>query len=198
VRLDGKLSPDLSWRLYVRSSFDQFAKVRDGDEAFALIGGRLTQEVANWRISFIYENRHVYAGVFREAAFVAHDVKGAIARTFNVTDKFSLSPLVQGRYRFADLPEARHYRLDLLLGAEFKLDSRWSIVSTPFIEGYWFTDGLNSGRRDWIYSASLGLKYNISDSVSLTGNVAYEVRTSNVLLRHYQSWDIGPRLDFSF
>jgi hypothetical protein len=197
VRLDGRFTPDLAWRVYARSEFDRFAKVRDADEAFALVGGRLTQSIADWRVSLIYENRYVYAGVFRELAFVAHDVKGAIARTFNV-DNWTLSPLVQIRYRFADLPEPRHYRLDLLLGIEYRLDQKWSIVSTPFIEGYWFTDGLNTGRRDWIYSASLGLKYNITDSVSLTGNVAYEARTSNVPLRHYQSWDIGPRLDFAF
>jgi hypothetical protein len=198
VRLDGKFAPDLAWRLYVRSSFDQFAKVRDADEAFALVGGRLTKSIADWRLSVIYENRHVYAGVFRDVAFVAHDVKAAVARSFDVGENWTLSPLVQGRYRFADLAEARHYRLDLLVGIEYRLNPKWSIVSTPFIEGYWFTDGLNSGRRDWIYSASLGLKYNIADNVSLTANVAYEGRTSNIPLRHYRSWDIGPRLDFSF
>jgi len=198
VRLDGKLTPDLSWRLYARTEIDHFARVRDGDEAFALVGGRLTQKFQDWRVSLTYENRYVYAGVFQDLAFVAHDVMGSIARTFNVTDNLTLSPFIQGRRRFADLAEARQYRLDVVLGVEYKLNPRWSIVSTPFVEGYWFTDGLNSGRRDWIYSASLGLKYNISDNVSLTGNVAYEARTSNVALRHYQSWDIGPKLNFAF
>ena len=73
-----------------------------------------------------------------------------------------------------------------------------SIVSTPFIEAFWFTDGLNAGRQDQIYSVSLGLKYNIASNVSLTTNVIYEARTSNVPLRHYTDVQIGPRLDFAF
>jgi hypothetical protein len=198
VRLDGKLSSDLSWRIYARTEIDRFARVREGDEAFALVGGRLTQSFYDWRLGLTYENRYVYAGVFRDLAFVAYDVMGSITRSFNVTDNLTFSPFVQGRYRFADLAEARQYRLEAVLGLEYKLNARWSIVSTPFIEGYWFTDGLNSGRQDWIYSASLGLKYNISDSASLTGNVAYETRTSNMPLRNYQSWEIGPRLSFAF
>lgn len=198
VRLDGRLSPDLAWRIYARTEIDRFAHIREGDEAFALVGGRLTQSVNDWRLSLTYENRYVYAGVFQDLAFIAHDLMGSITRTFNVTEALTLSPFIQARHRFADLAEARQYRVEAVLGVEYKLTPRWSIVSTPFIEGYWFTDGLNSGRQDWIYSASLGLKYNISDSVSLTGNAAYEARTSNVPLRHYQSWEIGPKLNFAF
>jgi len=198
VRLDGRLSPDLGWRIYARTEINRFARVREGDEAFALVGGRLTQSVNDWRLSLTYENRYVYDGVFQDLAFIAHDVMGSITRTFNVTDDLTLSPFIQARHRFADLAEARQYRLELVLGIEYKLTPRWSIVSTPFVEGYWFTDGLNTGRRDWIYSGSLGLKYNISDSVSLTGNAAYEARTSNMPLRHYQSWEIGPKLSFAF
>ena len=85
-----------------------------------------------------------------------------------------------------------------MLGIEVKLDSKWSVVSTPLIEGYWFTDGLNRGRQDQIYSTSLGLKYNISSNVSLTTNAVYEARLSNVAIRHYTDFQIGPRLDFAF
>jgi hypothetical protein len=56
---------------------------------------------------------------------------------------FAVSPTAQLSYRFAEVPEARRYRLDLLLPLEA---SRWSLVSTPFVEAYWFTDGLNEGR----------------------------------------------------
>jgi len=197
VRLDGRLAPDLSWRLYARWSFDQFAEVKDGDEAFALFGGRLTKSFADWRASLIYENRYEFTGIYQHLSFVAHDVKASVGRDFSI-GAVTLSPTVLGTYRFSDLAEARRYRLDLLLGIEVKLDSRWSIVSTPFVEGYWFTDGLNFGRRDMIYSGSLGLKYNITEQVSLTGNVAYEARVSNVPLRHYRSLDIGPKLSFAF
>ena len=87
---------------------------------------------------------------------------------------------------------------EILWQYEAKLDPKWSIVSTPFIEAFWFTDGLNAGRQDQIYSVSLGLKYNIASNISLTTNVIYEARTSNVPLRHYTDVQIGPRLDFAF
>ncbi len=57
----------------------------------------------------------------------------------------TFSPFLQGRYRFADVAESEYYRLDMALGIEAKLNDRWSIVSTPFFEAYWFTGGLNSG-----------------------------------------------------
>jgi len=197
VRLDGRFSPDLAWRIYARTEVDRFARVRDGDEAFALVGARLTQSLNDWRLSLGVENRYVFAGVFQELAFTAQDTIASVSRNVEL-GRVTLTPTVAGVYRFADLPEARRFRLDLILGIEARLNERWSIVSTPFIEGYWFTDGANAGRRDWISSASLGLKYNISDSVSLTSNVAYEVRASNMPLRNYHSLDIGPRLNFAF
>ena len=58
--------------------------------------------------------------------------------------------------------------------------------------------GVNLGRADQIYSVSLGLKYNIAPNVSLTTNVAFEERLSNVGIRRYQNVDIGPHLDFAF
>jgi hypothetical protein len=122
---------------------------------------------------------------------------GSVTRDFqfgNVT----FSPLVLLTYRFSDLAEARRWRFDALVGIEVKLNPEWSVVSTPFIEAFWFTDGLNTGRKDQIYSASLGLKYNIRSNISLTTNVIYEARTSNVPLRHYTDVQIGPRLDFAF
>jgi len=197
VRLDGRFSPDLAWRIYARTEVDRFARVRDGDEAFALVGARLTQSLSDWRLTLGVENRYVFAGIFHELAFTAEDTIASVSRNFEL-GRVTFSPTVAGVYRFADLPEARRFRLDFILGIEARLNERWSIVSTPFIEGYWFTDGANAGRQDWISSASLGLKYKISDSVSLTGNVAYEVRTSNMPLRNYHSLDIGPRLSFAF
>jgi hypothetical protein len=85
-----------------------------------------------------------------------------------------------------------------LVGIEVYLDQKWSIVSTPLIEAFWFTDGLNRGRQDQIYSASLGLKYNIKSNISLTTNILYEARMSNVAIRRYTDFQFGPRLDFAF
>jgi hypothetical protein len=96
------------------------------------------------------------------------------------------------------LPEARRYRLDLLLPLEARITSRWSLVSTPFVEAYWFTDGINEGRQDIIYSTSLGLRYSIANNMSLTTSANYEWRTPNVPLRHYRDLEIGPRLDTVF
>lgn len=197
ARLDGNLSPDLSYRIYARGQFESFATEHDGNAAIARLGARLTENLNGWRITGIYENRYDYDGVFRDLAFISNDVSGSVSRDFSF-GRVTLSPLVLLTYRFSDLAEARRWRLDGLVGIEVYLNSKWSVVSTPLIEAFWFTDGLNRGRQDQIYSASLGLKYNIRSNVSLTTNVVYEARSSNVAIRRYTDFQVGPRLDFAF
>jgi hypothetical protein len=196
-RLNGRISADTTYRLYIRNEIDAFAREKDGNEAIALWGARLTHNIGGWSASAIYENRYQFAGVYQERLFTAHDVKAAISRDFTYSN-VTFSPFLQGRYRFADVAESEYYRIDAALGIEAKLNEKWSIVSSPFFEAYWFTGGLNSGRADQIYSASIGLKYNITSDISMTTSIAYEARKSNVELRHYQNIDIGPRLNFAF
>lgn len=197
VRLDGNLTNDLSYRLYARSQYDAFATEHDGNAATARLGGRLTENWDGWRFSLIYENRYDFDGVYRDLAFASNDVMGSVARDFHVNN-LTLSPLMLLTYRFSDLAEARRWRFDAVLGIEVKLDPKWSIVSSPLFEAYWFTDGLNTGRQDQIYSADIGLRYSYASNLSLTTTVLYEARTSNVAVRRYRDLRIGPRLDFAF
>jgi Putative beta-barrel porin 2 len=197
VRLDGYLTNDLSYRLYARSQYDAFATEKDGNAAVARMGGRLTENWDGWRFSIIYENRYDFDGVYRDLAFTSNDVMGSVARDFRVSN-VTLSPLLLLTYRFSDLAEARRWRFDAVLGIEVKLDPKWSIVSSPLFEAYWFTDGLNSGRQDQLYSADIGLRYSFASNLSLTTTVLYEVRTSNVAVRQYKDLRVGPRLDFAF
>jgi hypothetical protein len=197
VRLDGYLTSDLSYRLYARSQYEAFARESDGNVAIARMGGRLTENWDGWRFSIIYENRYDFDGIYRDLAFISNDVMGSVARDFRVNSVI-LSPLLLLTYRFSDLAEARRWRFDAVLGIEVKLDSKWSIVSTPLFEAYWFTDGLNTGRQDQLYSADIGLRYSFASNVALTTTALYEVRTSNVAVRRYRDLRIGPRLDFAF
>jgi hypothetical protein len=197
VRMDGRLTQDLSYRLYARTEIEKFFRVREADGTFALWGARLTQNVAGWGLSAIYENRYQFAGIYEERLFTANDIKVAASRTFTFGN-IIIAPFAQGRYRFADLPEAEYWRLDLALGIEAPLTDRWAIVSEPFFEAYWFTGGANSGRADQIVSGSIGLKYSFAPNISLVTMVAYEERFSNVAIRRYRSWDIGPKLNFAF
>jgi hypothetical protein len=197
ARLDGNLSPDLSYRLYARAQYESFATEQDGNAAIARLGARLTENLDGWRITGIYENRYDYDGIFRDLAFISNDVSGSVSRDFTF-GRLTLSPFTLLTYRFSDLAEARRWRLDGVLGIEVNLDSKWSVVSTPLIEAFWFTDGLNKGRQDQILSTSLGLKYNIRSNVSLTTSVVYEARLSNVAIRRYTDFQVGPTLDFAF
>jgi len=197
LRLDGKLSSDISYRLYGRSSFNAFNDENFANETFALLGARLTKTLWDWRTSISYEHRFEYTGVYEELSFIANDLQISTTRDYSY-GPFTVSPTVQFGYRFADVAEARRYRLDLLLPIEAKLISRWSIVSTPMLEAYWFTGGLNDGRQDIVYSTSLGLRYSIARNMSLTTSAIYEWRTSNVPLRQYHDFEIGPRLDLAF
>ena len=197
VRLDGYLTNDLSYRLYARAQYEAFAAEKDSNAAIARLGGRLTENWNGWRFSVIYENRYDFDGVYRDLAFISQDVMGSVARDFRV-DNVTLSPLLLLTYRFSDLAEARRWRFDAVLGIEVKLDPRWSIVSAPLFEAYWFTDGLNRGRQDQLYSADIGLRYSFASNLSLTTTVLYELRNSNVAVRQYRDLRIGPRLDFAF
>lgn len=197
LRLDGKLSSDISYRLYGRSSFNAFAEETFASETFALVGARLTKTLWDWRTSVSFEHRFEYSGVYRDLLFIADDLMISTTRNYS-WGPFTVSPTAQFGYRFADVAEAERYRLDLLLPIEVKLISRWSIVATPLLEAYWFTGGLNDGRQDIVYSASLGLRYSIASNMSLTTSANYEWRTSNVPLRHYRDFEIGPRLDLAF
>jgi hypothetical protein len=197
VRLDGYLTNDLSYRLYARAQYEAFAAEKDSNAAIARLGGRLTENWNGWRFSVIYENRYDFDGVYRDLAFISQDVMGSVARDFRV-DNVTLSPLLLLTYRFSDLAEARRWRFDAVVGIEVKLDPKWSIVSAPLFEAYWFTDGLNRGRRDQLYSADIGLKYSFASNLSLTTTVLYELRDSNVAVRQYRDLRIGPRLDFAF
>jgi len=197
LRLDGKLTSDISYRLYGRSSFGGFGQEDVANEAFAILGARLARTIWDWRTSVSYEHRFEYRGVYQDLLFIADDVQISTTRDFSY-GPFTIAPIAQLSYRFADVPEARRYRLDLLLPFEAKITSRWSLVSIPFVEAYWFTDGLNEGRQDIIYSTSLGLRYSIANNISLTTGASYEWRTSNVPLRHYRELEIGPRLDMAF
>src|SRR5207245_9798228 len=156
-----------------RAQYEAFATEKDGNAAVARVGARLTENWDGWRFSDIYENRYDFDGVYRDLAFTSHDVMGSVARDFRVNN-VTFSPLALLTYRFSDLAEARRWRFDALVGIEVKLDPKWSVVSTPFIEALWFTDGLNKGRQDQIYSTSLGLKYNIASNILITTNVIYE------------------------
>ncbi|WP_407158575.1 hypothetical protein [Bradyrhizobium sp. STM 3557] len=197
VRLDGYLTNDLSYRLYARSQYEAFATEKDSNVAIARLGGRLTENWDGWRVSVIYENRYDFDGVYRDLAFISNDVMGSVARDFRINN-VTLSPLALLTYRFSDLAEARRWRFDAVLGIEVKLDPKWSIVSTPLFEAYWFTDGLNRGRQDQLYSADIGLRYGFTSNLSLTTTVLYEARTSNVAVRRYRDLRVGPRLDFAF
>jgi hypothetical protein len=197
IRLDGRLTEDVAYRLYTRTEFAAFAREKDANASFALLGGRLTRNVLGWNASATYENRYQYAGVYNEQLFVAHDFMGAFSRDFFVGNLI-FTPFVQGRYRTADLAETWRYRLDLVLGIEAIINERWSVVSTPFFEAYWFESGLNAGRADQIYSVSLGLKYNITRNTALTLYGSYEDRRSNDALRTYRSFDVGPKFSFAF
>jgi hypothetical protein len=152
-----KLTSDISYRLYGRSSFDAFAQEQISNATFALLGARLTRNIWGWRTSISYEHRFEYAGVYQDLLYIADDVLISTTRDY-CYGPFTVSPTAQLSYRFADVPEARRYRLDLLLPLEARVTSRWSLVSTPFVEAYWFTDGLNEGRQD-IYLARIAVQH---------------------------------------
>jgi len=197
LRLDGRTGPNTSYRLYARSEFNAFASVQDADFSFALVGARLTQDIAQWSASLIYENRHSYNGIFDNRAFSSDDLIGTLARDYSF-GRLTVMPFFFAGQRFADVPEATRFRFDVVLGLEYRLSERWALVSTPFYEVNWFEDGANEGRRDQFYSVDIGLQYAISERLVLTMNVVSEHRISNFAGQEYDMLELGPHFDFIF
>ena len=129
-----------------------FATEHLGNAAIARLGARLTQILYGWRITGQYENRYDFDGIYRSGLHLKR-YNGFSRPRLSARQRNAL-PLALLTYRFSDLAEARRWRFDALLGIEVKLDPKWSIVSTRFIEAFWFTDGLNAGRQDDLFGIS--------------------------------------------
>ncbi len=196
VRPDGNLSNDLSYPLYARAQYEAVFARRTATLPSRVMGGRLTQ---NWgRLALLRhfcQHRSDFDFIYRDLAFTSNDVMGSVARDFRFNNA-TFSPLLLLTYRFSDLAEARRGASTPVLGIEVKLDSNGRLSARHCSKPYWFTDGLNSGRRDQLYSADVGLKYNFASNVSLTTTVLYEARTSNVPLTAIQGRSHRPSSGF--
>jgi hypothetical protein len=197
IRADGNLTSEVYYRLYARMEFDAFSEETGANSSVARVGARLSRDIGGWTGALAYENRYSYGGIFEERFFTGHDVIGSIGRSFDL-GWVNLSPGGLLTYRFADVAESQRFRMEIWLGIEVPLDEKWAIVSEPFYESFWFTDGANSGREDQVYSVSLGLQYALTDNASLTTEVIYENGSSNRAGLDYEFIEVGPRLDFAF
>ena len=197
IRADGSLTSEIYYRLYARVEFDAFSEETGANSSVARVGARLTRDIGGWIGALAYENRYSYGGVFEERFFTGHDVIGSVGRSFDF-GWVNLSPGGLLTYRFADVAKSQRFRMELWLGIEVPIDEKWAIVSEPFYESFWFTDGANSGREDQVYSVSLGLQYALTDNASLTTEVIYEKGSSNRAGLDYDFIEVGPRLDFAF
>ncbi len=197
IRADGSLTADLYYRLYARVEFDAFSEETGANSSVARIGARLSQDFAGWTGSLAYENRYSYGGIFEDRFFTGHDLIGSIGTNMDL-GWANISPGGLLTYRFADVEESQRFRMELWLGIEVPINEKWAVISDPFFESFWFTDGLNSGRQDQVYSVSLGLQYALSDNASLTTAVIYENGSSNRAGFDYEFIEIGPRLDFAY
>lgn len=197
IRADGQLTSDIYYRIYARGEFDAFSNETGANNSVARVGARLSGDILDWTASLAYENRYSFGGIFEDRLVTGHDIIGSVGRFFE-WNGVSLSPGGLLTYRFADVDEAQRFRMELWLGIEVAIDDSWAVVSEPFFEQFWFTDGLNSGRQDQVYSVSLGLQYKISENAHLTTEVVYERGESNRPGLDYDLIEIGPRLDFAY
>ena len=80
----------------------------------------------------------------------------------------------------------------------------WSVVATPKLSFYEFTDAANKGRQDLIASISAGIKYAVTTDadknkeMSITTSVGYENRSSNMPDQKYRNFTILTSLDMAF
>lgn len=197
LRLDGTLTDDIFYRLYARTTFDAFSEQVGANSSFALVGVRLSRNLWEWTWNLSYENRMAFDGVYGERTFNANDIIGVTTRDFTIGTATVTPALLLG-YRRGDVDDVNRYRVEIWLGIEIPINTKWALVSESFIDTYYFTDGRNVGRNDQIFSTGLGLKYNLDDNTSITTEVVYEAGNSNRPGLDYRMIEVGPRLDFAF
>src|SRR5262245_20332593 len=182
---NGDLHPNLSYSIYGSGGIDKFFQHTDADDALATAGANLSAKAGSLTFGTIYEHNYAYDGIYRSLLFIADDVTGYVR--YNIVAPFGLiaKPSLAASYRFADEPSAQRYLYTLKLDLSQKITDNLSLVSTPKIRFYSFTDGINNGRHDQLFSMSGGLRYAFSPEVSLTTSASYEHRNSNFRLKYY-------------
>ena len=192
------LRPNLTYQIYADTSINRYLQYFNNNGSSAGVGTQLTKKWDALQLGAVYGWDQYYShefgdflgtsndfGLFLRYAYVGPDASYRIKPNLAVTARLDEHLVVQ-RYLY-------YFKVDF----EHKLVDRWSFIFTPRVRFYDYF-GTQSGRHDWVYSASTGLRRSLTEGLNFTTTVGYETRRSDLSGKNYDDWTIQASLDFSY
>jgi hypothetical protein len=194
----GKFGRDLTYQFYGSAGVDKYVRFSDENGSVAAFGGHIGTRWDHAHLAFTYERGLYYDDYFRGPASIANDFGTTFRISYsNLKDGFTAKPALVAAFRADDAGVVQRTLLSAKIGFEKSIAEHWTALLTPHLRHYEYVDR-QKGRRDTIFSISAGAKYDLTNDISWTTSVGYEVRDSTVPAKSYVNYVIGTSLDFSF
>jgi hypothetical protein len=204
LRLSANWNPteQLGFSFYSDTNTDAYSRVFSSNDAETVLGALMTvTSAADKRLIYTinYEHRYIYEGIFKTGQYTGDDLLASVAYDFGNPKRglTLLQPSAAAEYLFADDPSKQRYLYTFKVDYEQVIKAPWSVIATPKLRIYEFTDSTNKGRQDIFPSIQAGIKYALSDSANITTTVEYDKVFSNMPADKYESFTFSVSLNLS-
>jgi len=192
------LRPDLTYSIYADTSINRYLQYFNNNGSMAGVGTQPTKKWDALQLGAVYQWNQYYDREFRDLLGTSNDFGVFLRYSYLTPDaSFRVKPNFSVTSRLDDHLAVQRYLYYLKVEFEHKLVDRWSLIFTPRVRFYDYMSS-QSGRHDWVYAASAGLRRRITEGLNFTTTVGYENRNSNMPGKNYDNWTIQASLDFSY
>jgi hypothetical protein len=196
----------MAFSIYADANTDAYSRVTSADGAQALLGSQLTIQNRKFTYGATYERSNWYNGVFKMRSYTSDDFIAFVGYDLgNENSGLSLTPAFSATFRSADDPAQKQSFYTFKVEYEQKLLIKpWSLVATPKIRLYEFTDSTNKGRQDILVSIFAGIKYALTTEadkkkeMSITTGVRYDHLSSNMPDQKYGNFTVMTSFDMAY
>jgi hypothetical protein len=188
-----------AYTVYARNTSESYSE-RTADNALATVGSTLSKTSGEITAGVNFDTKFFFDGFYANHGPTAYDLSAFVTQPHLYKDiGLLVVPRFTLGYRWADIATLERYFIDAQLSFEKIITEHWSMLAGGRFRVYWFNTALiGPAPVDAYPSASIGLKYDFGNDVTLTTSVSFLARRSNVLARNYDKWDIGPSVDFKY
>lgn len=192
------LKPDLTYSIYANTSVNRYVQYFNANGSTAGVGTQLTKKWDGLQLGAVYDWNQYYNREYRNLMGANNDVGVFLRYSYLASDEsFRIKPSLSVASRFGENLVVQRYLYSFKVDFEHKLVDRWSFIVSPRVRFYDYL-GTQSGRQDWVYSASAGLRRRITEGLNFSTTVGYENRTSSLPGKGYDNWTVQASLDFSY
>ncbi|WP_049823694.1 hypothetical protein [Bradyrhizobium sp. WSM2254] len=188
-----------AYTIYARNTTESYTD-RIADNALTTAGTTLSKTSGELTVGANFDTKFFFDGFYAGHSNTAYDLSAFITQPhlfkeagLLVVPRFTLG------HRWAEIAASERYSIDLQLSLEKSIVGPWSVLGGGRFRIYWFQTPIVGVRPvDYYPSASVGLKYDFGNDVTLTTSVGFLARRSNFNVRNYEKLDIGPSVDFKY